>query len=527
MTTLTDGMPYTVQDPGKMFSLQIAYGEAIEIHLFEHTKNSEWTLTLQDHEGVIVQQVLTTMHVAPVLVYAPKLNSVKSFSLGVTGQGGTCTVQVDRFRVLEGKCESDQYLTRQNGPYMIGELGWTLAENVNVTVGSGTVFTMRTGGHINLRDKSSLWFKGTKEQPTIFIGLMHTWDTYINKASTAQVEGTHTMAQYDSKLSHQAVDLAGVAELPPNQRLEKVRAWYQHRSPYQFHLLHWPKKMHWADRFHDAALYFGMDVEWFMKWETTSGRVVPLRPGNYWDFVNSHFAEDLQQANDLYEAKRTAMHPRIQHFINYIEESDAWHRKYGRLKLTDLFRPGFVKAWHTHFIKLSTLFWLSHNTSIVYWDNEARELGIYEREDPIEQKFIDGVVIRVNFTSALPIELPGKGRAIPPIGLIGLFLFHGPLAYPAIYPAVFPEGPFQFHAKTNAALIHGYFEAMLHHEYSSVFTWWFPTPSDLELKQILEEKQLQLHSPLEDWVRELIQPEKWSLQEIQRKYLSVNIEEKA
>ena len=303
-------------------------------------------------------------------------------------------------------------------------------------------------------------------------------------------------------------------------RIGRIAAWYRKVSPYRiiwFDLFQ--SKRSWSLR----SYYLGMDVEIFSQWEAQSRRVCDdrRRSGelNYWDYVNGNFVADLLEAAELYEAGQSSDIPRIQHMIDYLRTGTEWNDGNGRFSFFKKWSRSWLEQFHSHFSQMSRLFWKAHNTSIVYWDREARRNGIYGREDGIEQIFIDGVIIRVDFTSALPFHFPIFGRMIVPVGIIGEFLNKGPFRYPAAYPCPMPTETFDYGAHMDASLLKQYIHFFRNGRFNSVFTWWFPTPSDDRLEQLLYDKQIHIDAPHEDWARELVLPAQKTIEQIHKKYL--------
>ncbi|MGZ6525360.1 MAG: hypothetical protein ACXVDB_09695, partial [Tumebacillaceae bacterium] len=167
--------------------------------------------------------------------------------------------------------------------------------------------------------------------------------------------------------------------------------------------------------------------------------------------------------------------------------------------------------------------WLSHNTSIIYWDKRARERDVWQAEALTEAHFVNGVIIRLDFSADMPFSVPPFGTNTPPIGLIGFLLHRGPFKYPVQYPAPIPPKPpsdlLDYEDETTLQLVMAYLKYMLQNGTSSVFTWWLPTPSDREINSLLQQKGLTLASTPEDWKREILDPAWKSVEQLEAKYL--------
>ncbi len=305
----------------------------------------------------------------------------------------------------------------------------------------------------------------------------------------------------------------------PQARLKYIREWYKQASPYHFT---------WLDIFNKKkrnlrTYYLGMDVEMFSAWELQSSRIPLKQPFNanlnYWNYVNSNFIRDLQQAEKLYQQDQSTSDPRIQYFVDFLNKGREWNEQFGKVSFIKRWKKAWFQAFHHHFLEMCRLFWLSHNTSIVYWDYMARKQGIYQQEDSVEQLFINGVIIRVDFTASLPIRMPIYGNMVIPIGLIGEFLNHGPFRYPHLYPAPMPDDVFDFSHHANGALLHHYISFFLNRHFSAVFTWWIPTPADSELEHLLHQHGLTLEASPSSWLREVLEPAEQTVEGLHHKYL--------
>ncbi|WP_202077547.1 hypothetical protein [Caldalkalibacillus salinus] len=309
----------------------------------------------------------------------------------------------------------------------------------------------------------------------------------------------------------------------PKERLEGIRYWYKQVSPYVFK---------WFDIFGKLSFvrdyYFGMDVELFSRWEYDTNRVSDrLGHGtkakyNYWAYVNRHFCRDLYQAAVLQARDAHSDESRVQYLIDYLNAGKAWRDREGQTPLLKRWRTKWRHRYNEHIHHMLALFWRSHNTSIVYWDWQARVQDYYNAEDPVEQRFINGVIIRLDFVSDLPFHLPHHRNMMLPIGLIGEFLNHGPLKYPQAYPAPEPRDMLNDEQGLTAALLQHYFHFFTHRRFSAVFTWWIPTPADKLYHHMMAKHQLTIDSPQPRWIREWVQPAQKTIEEIEQRYLNTD-----
>ncbi|WP_248565518.1 hypothetical protein [Paenibacillus sp. L3-i20] len=317
----------------------------------------------------------------------------------------------------------------------------------------------------------------------------------------------------------------------PSDRDDAMKQWYMEVSPYKMKVATkveytgvWYRPILFTNK---KDMYHGMDVELFTSWEIESNRISDTRYNigtiNYWEWVNAGFTYDTQRAKTLADNNQTSNQINIQRLIDYRKTGKVYLKKYGRLSLGQLANPFdnvTAAKFYSHVRTMSASFWKSHNTSIVYWDDSARRYGYYGSEDPVKQTFIDGVIIRVEFTSDLPFSIPTFGNNVPPVGLIGVFLNSGPFKYPTVYPAPAPSSStIDYGNGATAEIIRAYMEFLLNEGTNPVFTWWIPGSADDEARAFLQSKGLTIDSPREDWKLQFVDPAAKTIEAIKKKYL--------
>lgn len=447
------------------------------------------------------------------------------------------SLYVEKYKGLSGNIEGTHHLSAQNGPYMLGPDDLILSPGAVLEVEAGAVLNFRHGQFLEVHRGGTLNLNGEKEKPVLIMGVsggsvQAIWQELIIH-DQARLNQRFVTVLYDSysalpdlePLSNAMATIEEPTAIPPSARPSLAKQWYMEASPYMITVLDGFD----SDPFHPLKtieLYLGIDVEIFTQWEVESGRISDARfqqaQVNYWEYVNANFTADLLEAARLCAAEQTSDEYRIQRLIDYLRKGKEWRQQNGYFRLKDFINPFDEKSFsdfYEQFMEMSYQFWLSHNTSVVYWDKRARELGIYAREDRIERAFIDGVIIRVDFTAELPVVIPGYENNVPPVGLIGLFLKSGPFRYPMEYPAPVPQDDHDYGNKTTAALFQYYIELLIDGKTSAVYTWWLPTPADSDLKKQLQAQGVRPNSSLEEWEREIVQPAQKSVEEIQQKYL--------
>ncbi|MGD8190489.1 hypothetical protein ACQCN2_10935 [Brevibacillus ginsengisoli] len=429
---------------------------------------------------------------------------------------------------------------------MIGPEDLTIPSGSCVTVEAGSVINVRSRNKMIVQDAGSLYFNGEAEKPITIIGATgdstkQQWNQLF-VSSRAKSTLSHVIVQYDTDQNgiefltpaspyiaaasstekftadlEETSYLKRASFLPPSTRLDYIKSWFQQASPYRFSFI---------NDLMPFELYFGNDVFTFADWEVASMRVNEkrLQAGlmNYWDFVNGNFAADLLEAAHLLAGNQSSLDLRIQRLIDFLVLGQNWRQKHGCFKWYDLLNP--FKDDEEEFFQtleqMTTTFWLAHNSSIIYWDKKARDLGIWQKETRFEQQFINSVIIRVHFAADLPFTIPGFGNNIPPIGFLGISINHGPLRYPKMYPAPKPERDVNYGSLSLASYLKFVFEFLLKGQTNPIYTWWLPTQADKKLYRLLNEKGISLDSPPEDWDREFIQPSQKTLEEIQKYYLA-------
>ncbi|RNB92450.1 hypothetical protein EDM56_01750 [Brevibacillus fluminis] len=517
-------------EPKEAIEVQVSNipdGQSFALHLFcEHETEPEQSVCSSNTPGL-------GTYIAASAGYC----YIKISTDGMFEEPEPYRLHVEKYASLSGFIEGTRHLSAQAGPYMLGPEPLVLAPGAVLEVEQGVVLNFRHGQSLHVHQGGTLNLNGRREAPILIMGVkggsaQHAWQELVID-ERACVNHQFVVVHYDSysalpdyaPLSSALADIEEPTTIPPSARPALIKQWYLEASPYIVAVvdgftgnpLH-PLEM--------TELYLGIDVEIFTQWEVESGRLSDARFSqgqvNYWEYVNGNFTADLMEAARLSAANQSSEEYRIQRLVDYLNKGKAWREQNGYFRLQEFINPFDEKSFSSFyaiFLEMSYQFWLSHNTSVVYWDKKARELGIYSQEDKVERAFIDGVIIRVDFTAELPIVIPGYENNVPPVGLIGLFLKHGPFRYPAHYPAPAPHDDLDYGNKTTAAMFSYYIELLVDGKTSAVYTWWLPTPADSDLKEQLQAHGIRLDSSLEEWEREIVQPAALSVEEIQRKYL--------
>lgn len=545
----------TVATPGDedWYRLELQAGEAIEFDLFDIPEGTEYAVQLVDGDGRFLADGWPVGERVRIGSYAAKRAGsyfLCVYSLYGSDARRSYSLHVDKYRSLEGEIAGEVTLTPEDGPYRLGKAGLTLLPGAKLTLEAGTILNVRSGGQIHVLQGAMLQAAGEARLPIFVLGVPsdrppRSWLVVAESAQHPTVHLLHILEQQDllpeQSPLHQAskeviireglYESATPTQVPPSQRPARIRDWYLAASPYRFTLIGGLEVTgDWHDplRLKRRDVYFGMDVELFTEWEVESGRVTDERfesgEHNYWEFVNSGFLSDMEEASRVSAGLQATSHFRVRRFADYLACAKRWLNAHGVWKVGQLWHLFFNRSeeseWLAHLTELSELFWLSHNTSIVYWDDLARRNGLHAGEDVFEALFINGVIIRVDYTADLNFPVPVFGRNLPPVGLIGMLLHHGPFQYPSVYPAPKPQGDAeQVEVDTAAHLVRAYIQYILADRTNPVFTWWIPTGADAELRRRMREKGLTHDSPLEDWRRELVQPAWKTLLEIRQKYL--------
>ncbi|HEU4965206.1 MAG TPA: hypothetical protein VFV52_15365 [Bacilli bacterium] len=546
----------TLATPGDedWYRLELAAGEAVEFDLFDLPPKTDYAVELYDGDGNLLtsgrrlgERVRIGAHAA--IVSGAYYLCV--YSLDGSDPRHAYALHIDRYQALEGVIAEEMTLTPEQGPYHLGKSGVTLLSGATLRVEAGTVLNVRSGGQVHVQEGARLAVQGEARHPVFVLGVAgdkppRSWLTGAGVgAGTAETLLLQGVLEQQDLLPKESVLQQGAEEvivreglyepqdptqIPPSERAAWIRDWYLAASPYRFT---WFEGLEWTGNWSDPLkvkrqeVYFGLDVELFTDWEVESGRLTDERFAagelNYWEFVNAGFLADLEEARQVAQGSKRASHVRVQHFADYLTLGRQWLHRHGVWKvshLLSLFHKPEESEWLAHLRQLSDLFWLSHNTGVVYWDDLARQNGLHAGEDVFEALFINGVIIRVDYTASLQFALPVFGHKLPPIGLIGLMLHHGPFRYPDVYPAPKPEGDAQeVEVDTAAQLVQAYLRFTLEARTNPVFTWWIPTGADDELRRLMKEKGLTFESSLDDWKRELVQPAWKTLLEIRQKYL--------
>ncbi|MED2255077.1 hypothetical protein ABEO98_25050 [Brevibacillus parabrevis] len=531
----------------EMYKLFLTSKEAIEIHISNVTHPSSG-IEVYDMHGTKLCEVRYTPGGSLILPFFPPEDGFYYIKLTIGPDPDpqhSCQLHVDKYVRLCGTMEDDREFTAAGGPYMIGPTDVTIPAGVCVSFEAGASINVRCQHKIIVEDYGSIAFNGQKDTPVIIIGAIdngtaHHWGQLV-LSSQAKSSFTHILVQYDNdedgvdflassspfvarstSIEQFQADIAKTSYLeraivvPPSSRLAFIKTWFQQSSPYRFHLL--------GDLL-PFELYFGIDVTTFAHWETETKRVNEHRSQagdvNYWDFVNGNFTADLLEATHLFSNNQQSSEPRIQRLIDFLLLAQSWRQKHGYFKWYDLIDPfsEHDQEFFKTFEEMSSSFWLAHNTSIIYWDTIARDLGIWQKEDFFEQQFINSVIVRLHFAADLPFSLTGYGNNIPPVGFLGISIHYGPFRYPEQYPAPGPEFDVNYGQLSTAEYLKFMLESLLKGQTNPVYTWWIPTQADRDLFHILNEKGISLESPPEDWDREFIQPAQKTLDEIRAHYL--------
>lgn len=523
------------------YKIWLEANDAIEVHMSEIPVNQCYSLYLFYENGAEITESINAKMTPEMSTYIAKEAGfcfIKVVAEYGFDQQQSYRLHVEKYTGLSGTIEGIRTLRAHDGPYMVGPDTLIVASGAVLNVEAGAIINFRHGQLIEVQQEGALHLNGEKDNPVFIIGVSggspqsHWHELVVH--DQAMIVQQFVTVQYDSysvlsNLRPLSAALDAIAEptnIPPSERPNLIKQWYLEASPYVFHVIG-GLGIDLGEPFKTVQLYLGIDVEIFTKWEVESGRISDARfqkgEINYWEYVNANFTADLVEAARLSKDNQTSEQYRIQRLIDFLNKGKEWRQRNGYFKASQFLNPFEEKKvadFYQLFLDMSYLFWLSHNTSVVYWDKRARELGTYAKENKIEAAFIDGVIIRVDFTAELPVVIPGYENNVPPIGLIGIFLHNGPFKYPMEYPAPMPCVEVNYGNQTTAALLKHYFERLLHGGMSAVYTWWLPTLADADLQKQLLEKGVRMDSPLEDWERELIQPAKKTVEEIQQKYLN-------
>ncbi|QHZ58326.1 hypothetical protein M655_023265 [Brevibacillus sp. NSP2.1] len=531
----------------EMYKLYLTSEEAVEIHISNLTHPSS-AIEVYDVHGTKLSEARFAPGGSIILPFFPDEDGFYYIKLTIGPDPDpqhACQLHVDKYVRLSGTIESDRVFTAKGGPYLIGPEDTTILAGVRVSFEAGTSINVRCQHKLIVEDSGSIAFNGEADNPVVIIGAIdngssHRWSQLVLSPS-AQTSFTHILVQYDNdedgvdflassspfadgatSLEQFQADIAKTSYLeravvvPPSSRLAFIKTWFQQSSPYRFSL------------FGDLLpfeLYFGIDVATFAHWEAETKRIDEQRSQagdvNYWDFVNGNFTADLLEATHLFANNQQSPELRIQRLIDFLLLAQSWRKKHGYFKWYDLIDPfnehddEFFKT----FEEMSSAFWLAHNTSIIYWDTIARDLGIWQKESFFERQFINSVIVRLHFAADLPFSLTGYGNNIPPVGFLGISIHYGPLRYPEQYPAPGPEFDVNYGPLSIAEYLKFILESLVKGQTNPVYTWWIPTQADKDLFQILDEKGISLESPPEDWDREFVQPAQKTLEEIRAHYL--------
>ncbi|MGN7470685.1 hypothetical protein [Brevibacillus sp. SAFN-007a] len=536
------------RDPhSEMYKLFLTSQEAVEIHISNLTHPAS-AIEVYDRHGTKLSEGRFASGGSIILPFFPYEDGFYYLKLTLGPDSDpqhACQLHVDKYVRLSGRIESDCVLTAQNGPYLVGPDDVTIPAGVRVSFEVGASINVRCQRKIIVQDGGAISFNGEADKPVVIIGAIdngtaHRWSQLV-PSPLAHISFTHILVQYDNdedgvdflassspfaagaiSLEQFQADIAKTNALErallvlPSARLAFIQTWFQQSSPYRFSL------------FGDLLpfeLYFGIDVTTFAHWETETKRVDEQRSQagdvNYWDFVNGNFTADLLEATHLFANNRQSPEPRLQRLIDFLLLAQSWRKKHGYFKWYDLIDPfnehddEFFKT----FEEMSSAFWLAHNTSIIYWDTIARDLGIWHKESFFERQFINSVIVRLHFAADLPFSLPGYGNNIPPVGFLGLSIHYGPLRYPEQYPAPEPESAVNYGSLSTAEYLKFIVESLVKGQTNPVYTWWIPTQADKDLFHLLDEKGISLASPPEEWDREFVQPAQKTLEEIRAYYL--------
>ncbi|MBL0387800.1 hypothetical protein JJB07_14255 [Tumebacillus sp. ITR2] len=524
------------------YKFYLRAGEAVEIELSEMPRGVLYDLEVYDGDGSLVLGSAPLNDSVRFASYEGSIDAdifIRVYSQQGSDPNHEFALHVDRYKSLNGILTDNHTLYAFEGPYRIGGGDLVIAPGAVLDVEAGTILNVRSANVIRVHSGGTLNLLGSAELPVVILGATEAgpgglWKE-LELAGDAVVKRQFVTIYYDHQETSDAPPPGQVINILPSERPALIRQWYQLASPYLSSIIDGVESTGkwydpWAIKKRD--LYFGMDVEMFAQWEYESGRLCDTRfqqgVTNYWEYVNAGFLHDILLARQCVDNGESAPHFRIQRLMDYLCHGKSWREKHGVLKSTHIL-PKLDDALeeeselHTHVKEMSTLFWWSHNTSIVYWDQLARELGLHNQEEHDENLFVNGVIIRLHFSSDLPYQFLSFGNQMPPVGMIGIFLNHGPFKYPDVYPCppapAAPEGSLDYHDETTIGLIKTYFEFLLQDGTNPVFTWWLPTPADREARRILETTGLSMGASMQDWKRELVDPAIQTLHEIQVKYL--------
>jgi len=528
------------------YEIALTASDAIEIHINNLTHPAS-RIEIYDRRGAQLTHSVWSPGAPLILPFFPAEEGRYYIKLIVgpdTDPQHVYQLFVDRYTRLSGTIAGSLSLTVQKGPYLLGPQDVVIPADCCLTVEAGATVNLRGQNRMVVEDDGALYLCGEATRPITLIGATgdparHQWNQ-LYAASQAKTVFLHLIVQYDndengaefptSPPAAAAASLqeftAGIDEaalckraglIPPAARLAYIKAWFQQASPYHFSFL---------QDLLPFELYFGNDVTTFADWEMGSNRVSARRfeagHTNYWDFVNGNFTSDLVEAAQLFAGKQSSPELRIQRMIDFLAIGQSWRQTHGYFKWYDLLNPFNEEGEELEktFEQMAPVFWLAHNTSIVYWDKLAREIGLWEKEDKLEKQFINSVIIRVHFAADLPFVIPGYGNNIPPVGFVGISINHGPLRYPRQYPIPEPEHDVNYGRMSMASYLQFFFDTLLGSRTNPIYTWWIPSQADQQLFAVLKEKGISIDSPPEDWDREFIQPSQKTLEEIQQYYLA-------
>lgn len=552
VSMLETAKPIRKASPGldphiEMYKLFLTAEEAAEIHISNLTHPSS-SIEVYDVHGTKLSEARFASDGTIILPFFPREDGFYYIKLTIGPDPDpqhACQLHVDKYVRLSGAIDSNRVFTAKDGPYLIGPEDAIIPAGVCVSFEAGTSINVRCQHKLIVQDNGSLSFNGEADKPVVIIGAIDDGSSHrlrqlvlapLAKTSFAHilvqydhdedgvdflatsspfVEGATTLEQFQADMAHTSY-LERAIVVPPSARLAFIKTWFQQTSPYRFNLF---------DDLLPSELYFGIDVTTFAHWEVETKRIDEQRSQaqdvNYWDFVNGNFTADLLEATHLFASNQQSSEPRLQRLIDFLLIAQKWRKKHGYFKWYDLIDPfnehddEFFKT----FEEMSSAFWLAHNTSIIYWDTIARDLGIWQKESFFERQFINSVIVRLHFAADLPFSLPGYGNNIPPVGFLGISIHYGPLRYPQQYPAPGPESAVNYGPLSTAEYLKFLLVSLVKGKTNPVYTWWIPTQADKELFEILNEKGVSLESPPEDWDREFVQPAQKTLEEIRAHYL--------
>lgn len=531
------------------YKITLTAADAIEIHINNLTHPSS-CVEVYDQYGTRLERSAFTAGSPLIMRFFPSREGCYFIKLTIGPDPDPthlCQLFVDKYTRLSGTVSGSLRLSADTGPYLLGPDDVIISAGCSVTVEAGTTLNVRGNRKIVVRDSGTLSLCGEATRPITIIGATgdpanHRWDQ-LEASTQAVTFSAHLIIQYDNDANgadfpaspapfvaaasslqeftstiEEAMLIKRAGIIPPPVRLDYIKTWFQQVSPYHFSFL---------EEILPFELYFGNDVTTFADWEIDSLRVSHERYEsghiNYWDFVNGNFTSDLAEAAQLFASQLTSPEPRIQRLIDFLALGQNFRQTHGTFRLYDLINPfndEEDEEFQRTFERMASAFWYAHNTSIVYWDKMARELGLWDKEDELEQQFINSVIIRVHFAADLPFTIPGYGNNIPPVGFLGIVINHGPFRYPKEYPIPEPEHEVNYGTLSTAAYLKFFFETLVKRKTNPLYTWWIPSQADDQLFRLLNEKGISIDSPPEDWDREFIQPSQKTLEEIQHYYLS-------